>query len=307
MGQVNMSVDMGGFTMKNPVNTASGAFGFGYQFEGFFDVSTLGAITLKGCSAVPWPGNPAPRMCEIPSGMLNTVGLANPGIKALAQGFGEYFQELEAKDTRVIAQIAGHSIDECIQATELYEELMPYVSALELNISCPNLEAGGRPMGDTPEAAEAVVSAVRKHTDRPLLVKLAPRNVADISRACESAGADGLTLINTIPAMSIDIHTHRSKISRATGGASGPCIHAIAVRMVWEAAQAVSIPICGAGGIMSGADAAEFILAGATSVAVGMGNFAQPDLAPRVLAELEQWAEGEGVEDISELRGAFQC
>lgn len=302
-----MAVNLGGIKMQNPINTASGCFGYGNQFEPFFDVSRLGAITTKGCSAVPWDGNPAPRMCEITSGMMNSVGLQNPGVKGLAETQGEYLQDLENRGCRVICQVAGHSLDEYKAALELYTEYFPYVSGYELNISCPNIEAGGAAMGGTPEAAASVVRAVRDITDKPLLVKMAPKNVPEIARALESEGADALTLINTIPGMAIDVNTRRSKLSRPTAGVSGPCIHQIAVRMVWEAARAVDIPICGIGGVMTGEDAAEFILAGACSVAVGMANLVEPTSAVDVLSELEAWAESQGVKDINELIGAFEC
>ena len=230
---VSMSVNLGGIQMKNPVNTASGTFAFGSVFEGFFDVSRLGAITLKGCSAKPWPGNPAPRMCEVPSGMMNTVGLANPGVAGMVEQYGDYLSGLEERGCRVIVQAAGHSVEEYVAAVELIEELCPWASGVEMNISCPNIARGGVLVGGTPESAAEVVRAVRPRVRRPLLVKMAPVRVPEIARACEAEGADALSLINTINGMSIDVRTRRSRLSKPTGGVSGPAIHAIAVRMVW--------------------------------------------------------------------------
>ncbi|WP_455136283.1 dihydroorotate dehydrogenase [Thermophilibacter sp.] len=305
--RVGMAVDLGGIRMQNPVCTASGTFGFGQQFEGFLDVGSLGAITLKGCSAEPWPGNPAPRMCEVPSGMMNTVGLANPGVAGMAESYGGYLAELERRGCRVIVQAAGHSVDEYVAAVERIEELCPWASGVELNVSCPNLARGGALVGGTPESASEVVRAVRPRVSRPLLVKMAPVNVAEIARACEAAGADALSLINTISGMSIDVRTRRSRLSRPTGGVSGPAIHAIAVRMVWEAAGAVKIPVNGMGGVASWQDAAEMILAGATAVTVGTANFYDPACAACVAEGLEAWAAEQGVSDINELIGAFEC
>lgn len=302
-----MAVNLGGVRMRNPLNTASGTYGFGNQFEGFYDVSCLGAITCKGCSAVPWEGNPAPRLAEVPSGMMNSVGLANPGIAALAHEGAAYLSELRSRGTQVICQVIGHSIEEYVRAVELYEEFAPFASALELNISCPNVSAGGAATGSTPRSAAEAMRAVRPHTRRPVIVKMAPHDVAEIGRALEDAGADALSLINTIPAMAIDVHTRRSRLARPTAGLSGPCVHPIAVRMVWEASRAVSIPLCGIGGVASGEDAAEFILAGATAVSVGTANLYDPTCAPRILDELREWAASQGVRDINELIGAFEC
>ncbi|MDO4403956.1 MAG: dihydroorotate dehydrogenase [Atopobiaceae bacterium] len=304
----NMAVNLGGIRMRNPLNTASGTFGNGIQFEGFYDVgATLGAITCKGVAAEAWDGNPVPRLAEIPGAIMNSVGLQNPGVKGFVERYGDYLSGLREKGCQVICQIAGHSIDEYVQATQLFEELAPFASGFEVNISCPNIAAGGAAMGATPQAAAEVMAAVRSHTTRPVIVKMAPHDVAEIGRALESAGADALSLINTIPGMSIDVNTRRSRLARATAGVSGPAIHAIAVRMVWECARAVKIPLCGIGGVASGADAAEMILAGATAVSIGTANLYDPTCAPRILAELEQWAQEQGVSDINELIGAFEC
>lgn len=306
VSKVNMAVDLGGIKMKNPINTASGTYGFGWQFEGFYDVSRLGAITTKGCAAEPWPGNPAPRMAEVTSGMMNSVGLQNPGVRSLVDSYGEYLQQLSDKGTQVICQVAGHSVDEYVRAVDLFEELAPFAAGLEINISCPNIAAGGCAMGSTPEGAAEVIRAVRSHTKRPLLVKMAPARVVEVAQALEAEGADALTVINSISGMAIDVDTRRSRLSRPTGGMSGPALHPIAVRMVWEVHNAVNIPIVGVGGVMTGRDAAEFILAGATSVSVGMANLVDPMAAPRILDELTEWAESQGVSDINELIGAFE-
>ena len=306
VSKVNMAVDLGGIKMKNPINTASGTYGFGWQFEGFYDVSRLGAITTKGCAAEPWPGNPAPRMAEVTSGMMNSVGLQNPGVRGLVDSYGEYLQQLSDKGTQVICQVAGHSVDEYVRAVDLFEELAPFAAGLEINISCPNIAAGGCAMGSTPEGAAEVIRAVRSHTKRPLLVKMAPARVVEVAQALEAEVADALTVINSISGMAIDVDTRRSRLSRPTGGMSGPALHPIAVRMVWEVHNAVNIPIVGVGGVMTGRDAAEFILAGATSVSVGMANLVDPTAAPRILDELTEWAESQGVSDINELIGAFE-
>lgn len=307
MASVNMAVDFGGVKMKNPINTASGTFGQGWQFSELMDVSALGAITTKGCAAEPWPGNPAPRMTEVRGGMMNSVGLQNPGVEAFARDYGPWLSDLTDKGTQVICQVAGHSTQEYVRALEMFDELCPWAAGFEINVSCPNIAAGGIACGSTPEGAADVMRACRKVTDRPLFIKMAPVRIPEIARALEAEGADGLTVINSIPGMAIDVHTRRSKLSKPTGGLSGPLCHPIAVRMVWEAANAVDIPVCGVGGVMTGEDAAEMILAGACCVSVGMASFVEPDASVRILHELEEWAESQGVKDINELIGAFEC
>lgn len=307
MSDVSMSVDLGGIKMRNPINTASGTFGYGWQFEGFYDVAQLGAITTKGCSIDPWDGNPAPRMAEIASGLMNSVGLQNPGISEFVRQDGEYLQGLRERGCQVICQVVGHSVEECTRAVELYDDLAPFASGLELNISCPNVSRGGAALGATPAAAAEVMRAVRPHTKLPVIVKMAPHDVGETARALEAEGADALSLINTIPGMAIDVRTRRSRLSRSTAGISGPVVHHMAVRMVWEAYHAVRIPLCGIGGVTTGEDAAEFILAGATAVSVGTANLCDPRCAPRILSELRQWASEQGANDIRELIGAVEC
>ena len=302
-----MAVNLGGIAMQNPINTASGTFGSGREFERFYDVSCLGAITCKGTAAEPWEGNPAPRMAEVASGIMNSVGLENPGIPAFVDEMGEYLADLDRRGCRVIVQAAGHSLDEYVRAVELYEELAPWATGIEINISCPNIAAGGAAMGATCEGASSVVRAVRDRTSRPLIVKMAPSNVGEIARACEEAGADALSLINTIPGMAIDVRTRKSRLSRPTAGVSGPAIHAVAVAKVWEAHNACKLPLCGIGGVSSGEGAAEMILAGACSVAVGTANLVDPMAAPRILEELTRWVESQGVDDVNDLIGGLIC
>ena len=303
----DMAVSLGGIEMKNPVNTASGTFGYGWQLEGLADVSALGAITCKGVAAKPWPGNPAPRIAEVSSGILNSVGLQNPGVPAFVESYGSYLDGLAKRGTAVIVQAVGHTVGECEEAVALFDELAPWAAGIEVNVSCPNLERGGKLLGGTAEDAAEVVRAVRPLTKKPLLVKLAPVNVPEVARACEAEGADALSLINTISGMAIDVHRRTSRLSRPTGGLSGPAIHPVAVRMVWEAASAVSIPICGMGGVSTWEDAAEMILAGATAVSVGTATFPDPQAAEKVVRGLEGWAAEQGVSSITELIGAVVC
>lgn len=304
----SMSVNLGGIAMRNPVCTASGTFGSGIQFEGFYDVgATLGAITCKGVSAQPWNGNPAPRMAKLPSAIMNSVGLQNPGVATFVTQYGSYLTSVADRGCQVICQVAGHSLSEYVRALELLEELAPFAAGFEINVSCPNIEKGGAAMGATPAGAAEVVTACRSRSSRPMLVKLAPHDVAETARAVEAAGADAVTLINTIPGMAIDVTTRRTRTARPTAGVSGPAIHAIAVRMVWEAARAVKIPINGVGGVTCGADAAEMLLAGATAVSVGTANLYDPKVGERIVSELTDWAISQGVSDINELIGAVEC
>ncbi len=303
----SMAVSLGGIEMRNPVCTASGTYGYGFQFDGFYDVARLGAVTCKGVAAEPWPGNPAPRVCEVSSGIINSVGLDNPGAEAFCRDYGGYLAGLADRGCRVIVQAVGHSVDECRAAVEALDALAPWAAGIEVNVSCPNLARGGRLLGGTPDDVSEVVSSVRPLTSRPLLVKMAPVDVAECGRAAEAAGADALSLVNTFSAMSIDVRTRRSRLCMPTGGLSGPAIHPIAVRMVWEAAQAVSIPINGIGGVASAEDAAEMILAGATSVSVGTANLYDPCCASRVVDGLAAWVAEQGASDVNELIGAFEC
>ena len=302
-----LAVNLCGIPMQNPLVPASGSFGFGLELADTLDLNLLGGISLKGTTREARFGNPTPRIAECTAGMINSVGLQNPGVKEFVRQYGTYLQGLRDKGCAVICQVAGHSVEEYVRAMDLFEELAPFASGFEINISCPNIAAGGAAMGATPQSAAGVMRAVRGHTKRPVVVKMAPHDVAEIGRALESEGADALALINTIPGMSIDVRTRRSKVCRPTAGVSGPAIHAIAVRMVWECAQAVGIPICGIGGISTVDDAAEMILAGATAVSVGTANLYDPTVAARIVRGLEQWASEQGVSHVRELIGAFEC
>lgn len=307
MGTVNMAVDFGGVKMQNPINTAAGTFGYGWQFQNFFDVSQLGAITTKGCAAEPWPGNPAPRMAEIPGGMINSVGLQNPGVAAFARESGPWLEQLSKDGCQVICQVAGHSVDEFVRALEMYVELCPWAAGYEINVSCPNIAAGGAAMGSTPEGASSVMAACRKVTDKPLFVKMAPVNVAEIAKALEAAGADGLSVINSIQGMAIDVHTRKSRVAKPKGGLSGPLCHHIAVRMVWEVAQAVDIPHQRCRRRHDGRGCGRVYPGWRYLRVVGMANFVDPCASLKIARELEAWAESQGVKDINELVGAFEC
>lgn len=299
-----MSVNLGGLVMKNPVTVASGTFGSGEEYADFFDISRLGAVTTKGVSSSPWEGNDSPRIAETASGMLNSIGLQNPGVEAFCSDHGEWLRSL---DTSVIVNVSGHSIEDYVHVIERLEQ-EPYVDAYEVNISCPNVDAGGMTFGVDPEAAADVTRAVRAATKRPLIIKLTP-NVTDITviaKAVEASGADGISLINTLLGMAIDAKSRRPKLARVVGGLSGPAIKPVALRMVWEVHNAVDIPILGMGGIQCGADAIEFMLAGASAVAVGAANFVDPYASVRVLEEMVSYCRENGVDSISELTGALE-
>ena len=304
----SIEVEIAGMRWRNPVAVASGTFGYGWQFENFFDVGAeLGAIICKGVAARPWAGNPAPRICETPAGIMNSVGLQNPGVEAFCATYGEYLSSVADRGCHVIVQAAGHSVEELAEATALFDERASWASAIEINVSCPNLKRGGALIGGTPADCAAAVAACRAKTEKPLIVKMAPVDTAAIGRAAQEAGADALDMINTISGMSIDVETRTSRLSRPTGGVSGPAIHPIAVRMVWEAASAVDVPIIGCGGIASWEDAAEMVLVGATGVSVGTANLTEPLAARDIARGLAAWTERQGAASITELRGAFSC
>lgn len=304
MSMPDMHVDVGGLSMKNPVTVASGTFGHGEEFADFLDVSRLGAVTTKGVSPRPWDGNATPRIAEAPCGMLNSIGLQNPGVEEFC---ASQLSWLATQDTAVIVNVSGHTLDEYVQVIERLED-EPGVAAYEVNISCPNVDAGGMTFGTDPEQAAQVTAAVRQCTKRPLIVKLTP-NVTDITviaKAVESAGADAVSLINTLLGMAIDAKRRKPKLARVVGGLSGPAIKPVALRMVWETYNAVDIPIIGMGGISSGEDAIEFVLAGATAVAVGAANFVDPLASVHVLDGMVAYCEENGVSRISELIGALE-
>lgn len=301
---VDMGVNLGGLAMKNPVTVASGTFAAGREYGDFVDVAALGAVTTKGVSLNGWEGNASPRIAETPSGMLNSIGLQNPGVGHLKECDLPWLAD---RGATVIVNVSGHSFDEYVQVIEALEGAS--VDAYEVNISCPNVDAGGMTIGCETASVEAVVSRCRKATQRPLIVKLTPNvtDVTEIARAAEASGADALSLINTVLGMAIDARTRRPQLARVVGGLSGPAIKPIALRMVYETHRAVSIPLLGMGGISTGTDAIEFMLAGATAVAVGTANFMNPTATLDVLAGMEYYCEQQGVESITELIGALQC
>lgn len=299
-----LSVDIGTLRLQNPVMTASGTFGFGREFKDLVDLNRLGAIVVKGLSSEPSAGNPPPRIVETPCGLLNAIGLENIGIDAFIK---EKLPFLKQHSTRVIVNIYGKSPEEYASAAEKCSS-EEGISALEVNISCPNVKAGGASFGVDPDAASEVVRAVRENTCKPVIVKLSP-NVSDISLIAESvvsAGASAVSLINTITGMSIDIHSRRPRLANITGGLSGPAVKPVALRMVWEAAEAVSVPVIGIGGIRSAEDALEFIIAGASAVQVGTANFTNPGVTMEIIDGISRFLQEEGISHVSELAGTMK-
>lgn len=301
---VNLVVNLGGLTMKNPVTTASGTFAAGMEYSDFVDVSALGAVTTKGVSLNGWEGNASPRIAEVPSGMLNSIGLQNPGVAHLKS---EELPWLREQGATTIVNVSGHSFDEYVQVIEALEDAP--VDAYEVNISCPNVDAGGMTLGTHVPSVEKVVSLCREATSRPLIVKLTP-NVTDITkiaRAAEASGADAISLINTLLGMAIDVKRRRPVLARVVGGFSGPAVKPVALRMVWQCSKAVSVPILGMGGVTTGTDAVEFMLAGATAVAVGTANFMNPQATIDVIDAIIDYCEEQGVNDVNDLIGALEC
>ena len=298
---MNTKVNLAGVELKNPVMVASGTFGSGAEYSEFVDLNRLGAVVTKGVASVPWPGNPAPRIAETASGMLNAIGLQNPGIDLFSKRDLPF---LEKYDTKVIVNVCGHSTEEYLDVVErLADE--PRVDMLEINISCPNAKEGGIAFGQDPKAVEAITKAVKAKAKQPIIMKLSP-NVTDITvmaKAAEAGGADCLSLINTLTGMKIDIERQTFAIANKTGGLSGPAVKPVAVRMVYQVANAVKIPIIGMGGICTAEDAMEFILAGATAVSIGTANFANPYTTLEVIDGIEAYMRRHGVEDINELIG----
>jgi dihydroorotate dehydrogenase (NAD+) catalytic subunit len=298
-----MRVKLAGVDLKNPITVASGTFGFGREYGEFFDISRLGGISVKGLTPLPRNGNPSPRIAETPLGMLNSVGLQNPGVDAF---IARELPWLKTQGLTIIANISGNTPEE-------YGEMCAKLSAagvdmIEVNISCPNVKAGGLAYGTKPEMAAEVTEIAKRHATVPIMVKLSPNvtDITEIARAVEGAGADAISLINTIRGMVIDVNTRRPVLKMNTGGLSGPAILPVAVRMVWEVASAVKVPILGMGGISTGADAAQMLLAGATAVAVGAATFSDPYAPLRILEELEAICDRQGVKSVTELTGAVQ-
>ncbi len=300
----NLSVDISGLTFKNPIITASGTFGYGVEFSPFFDLSQLGGICTKGLSLEPRPGNNPGRIIETPAGMLNAIGLENVGIDSF---INDKLPRLEPFSCHVIANILGKSINEFVAMTEKLNACEK-VSAYEINISCPNVAEGGLQFSQDPDMAASVTRAVKQVSSKPVWIKLSP-NVTDITlfaRACEEAGADALTLVNTFVGMAIDVKKRRPMLSNIMGGLSGPAIRPLAVRMVYQASRSVSIPVIGIGGIVTARDALEFMIAGAAAVQVGTANFIDPLASVTIIRELENFCLEQGVTDINELIGSLE-
>ena len=302
---MNTKVMIAGVELNNPVMTASGTFGSGMEYSELTDLSRLGAIVTKGVAKEPWAGNPTPRITETASGMMNAIGLQNPGIDTFTKRDLPFLRETCGKSgTRIIVNVCGRTIEDyCEVAGRLSEE--KDVSMLEINISCPNVREGGIAFGQNPDSARAVTEAVKRAARVPVIMKLSPNvtDIAEMARAVEAGGADAVSLINTLTGMKIDVHKRCFALANRTGGVSGPAIHPVAVRMVYQAAHAVSIPVIGMGGIMTGEDALEFLMAGAKAVAVGTANFADPRATLNVLEGIEQYMEQYQVKDINDLIG----
>ena len=298
---MNTRVNLAGVLLKNPIMTASGTFGSGQEYSEFVDLNKLGAVVTKGVANVPWPGNPTPRVAEVYGGMLNAIGLQNPGIDVFMERDIPF---LKKYDTKIIVNVCGKTVEDYVDVVERLAE-QP-VDMLEINISCPNVKEGGIAFGQNAASVEEITKEVKKYARQPVIMKLSP-NVTDITemaKAAEAGGADVISLINTLTGMKIDVNRRKFALANRTGGMSGPAVHPIAVRMVYQAAQAVNIPIIGMGGVQSTEDALELILAGATAVSVGTANFTNPTATIDIINGIQDYMENNGVEDINELIGA---
>lgn len=300
---VDLSVEIGKLKLKNPIMTASGTFGYGEEFADFIDLNRLGGIIVKGTTLHHREGNPYPRMAETPSGMLNAVGLQNKGVDYFIE---HIYPRIKDLDTRVIVNVSGSCIDDYVAVCEKLSPL-DKVAAVEINISCPNVKQGGMGFGTTCSGAESVTSAVRKAYDGTMIVKLTPNvtDITEIARAVEAAGADAVSLTNTFLGMAIDVEKRKPMLSTITGGLSGPCIRPIAVRMVWQVANAVKVPVVGLGGIASGRDAIEFLLAGATAVQIGTANFVDPQVTVKAIGYIEDYLKRHQITSVRELIGGM--
>lgn len=303
---VKLEVNLGGLVMKNPVTVASGTFAAGREYADFVDVASLGAVTTKGVSLNGWEGNASPRIAETASGMLNSIGLQNPGVAHLVEHDLPWLREVGAT---TIVNVSGHSFQEYVAVIQALEQAAELVDAYEVNISCPNVDAGGMTIGTDPASVEEVVRKCREATSKPLIVKLTPNvtDVTEIAKAAEASGADAVSLINTLLGMAIDARTRKPQLARVVGGLSGPAVKPVALRMVWETSRAVKVPVLGMGGIATGTDAVEFMLAGATAVAVGTANFTNPTATINVIDGIIDYCEEQGVADVNELIGGLQC
>ncbi len=303
----DLSTDLGCLKLKNPVMTASGTFGYGAEYDEFYPISRLGAVVVKGIA--PWQshGNPTPRVAEVTSGMLNAIGLQGPGIDRFLND-SHYMPFLRRSGATVIVNIWGKKIEDYAEVAARLDAESEGIAALEINVSCPNVKEGGLAFGTDPVMMAKVVSAVRAAAKLPLITKLSPNvtRIADFAQAAEAAGSNMISLINTIPAMAIDINTFRPKIANVTGGLSGPAVKPVAVRMVYEASRSVKIPVIGMGGIMTGEDAIEFFLAGASAIAVGTAIFADPMAPLNVLNGINEWLDRKGIRSVKEIIGAVK-
>lgn len=299
---MNTQVTLAGVTLKNPVMTASGTFGSGMEYSEFVDLNRLGAVVTKGVANVPWPGNPTPRVAEVYGGMLNAIGLQNPGIDVFLERDISFLKQY---DMKVIVNVCGKTVEDYVEVVEKLGEEQS-VAMLEINVSCPNVKEGAIAFGQKTDALYDITKEVKRHARQPVIMKLSPNvtDIAEMARAAEAAGADALSLINTITGMKIDIHRRKFALANKTGGMSGPAIKPIAVRMVYQAAQAVKIPIIGMGGIANGEDAIEFLLAGATAVSIGAMNFVNPYTSVEVVEGIERYMEQYHVENVTDLIGA---
>ncbi len=294
-------VSIAGVTFKNPIMEGSGTFGSGMEYSEFVDLNRLGAVVTKGVANVPWPGNPTPRVCEVYGGMLNAIGLQNPGIEVFCERDLPF---LEKYDTKVIVNVCGKSVSDYVEVVERLSD-EKRVDMLEINVSCPNVKEGAIAFGTDKGALENITKEIKAHTKKPVIMKLTPNvtDIAEMARVAESAGADALSLINTITGMKIDIERRRFALANKTGGMSGPAIKPIAVRMVYQASHAVKIPVIGMGGVATGEDAIEFMMAGATAVAVGMMNFVNPYATTECIEGIERYMDNHKIEDINEIIG----
>lgn len=299
-----LKVKVGGLDLKNPVLTASGTFGYGLEFADFIDLNRLGGFIVKGTTLHPREGNDYPRMAETPSGMLNCVGLQNKGVDYFCE---HIYPQLKDIDSNVLVNVSGSSPEDYAECAARIDAL-DHIPGIELNISCPNVKDGGMAFGVTCEGAASVVRAVRQRYHKTLIVKLSPNvtDIASIAKAVEAEGADSVSLINTLMGMSIDIERRKSRLSIGTGGLSGPCVKPVALRMVWQVARAVNIPVVGLGGIMNAADAIEFLMAGATAVEIGTANFIDPTTTIRVIDGINEWLDNHGVKDVHEIIGCLK-
>jgi dihydroorotate dehydrogenase (NAD+) catalytic subunit len=303
--QANLSVQIAGLKLKNPVMTASGTYGYGEEYAEFYDLNRLGALVVKGLSAEPRQGNPPPRLVETPAGMLNAIGLQNIGIKAFISDKMPFLRQF---DTPVIVNFFGDNIGEFERAAEELSDT-PGISALEMNISCPNKQAGWAVFGTDPGIMDEVITKTRKKTTLPLIVKLSPNvtSIAEMAKIAENAGADAVSLINTLTGMVIDVKSRKPVLANRIGGLSGPAIRPVAVRMVWQVCRAVSIPVIGLGGIMNANDALEFMIAGARAIQVGTANFVNPLAAADIIDGIGEFLAGEGISDINEIIGSLKA